>query len=62
MDDKKSLAGRVWSFADFIFPYIAVSGWLIYRYLTVGLESYVRPSELIIISLVIARMATPRRK
>ncbi len=62
MDDKKSWIRRVWRVVDFFFPIAVLSGWLIYRYFTVGLTSYVRPFELIIISLTVARMATPRRK
>jgi len=62
MDAKKSLVERAWHFVDSLFPAVVVFGWLIYRYFTVGLESYVRPFELIVISLVIAHMATPRKK
>lgn len=62
MDRGKSLIRRALGFVDFIIPLIVIFSWLTYRYFTVGLTSYVRPFELIIISLTFARMATPRRE
>jgi len=62
MDDKKSWIRRVWRVVDFFFPIAVLSGWLIYRYFTVGLTSYVQPFELIIIAGILARMVQVGRK
>ncbi|MFA5128712.1 MAG: hypothetical protein WC445_01960 [Patescibacteria group bacterium] len=62
MGEKKSLIRRVWQVADFLIPYIGIFGWIIYRHFTVGITEYVRPVELIIVSLLIASMAKPRMK
>lgn len=62
MGEKKSLIRRVWQVVDFLFPYIGIFGWIIYRHFTVGLAEYVRPAELIIVSLLVVTTAKPRMK